>query len=115
MSREDDVGAAGVGEAAKDSRDELEDILKALEAGDSDKHGPNMKIIIGVIAGIVLVSVVLIIMMVNRKSVVPDFVGHTTAEAKQIAGEAGVTLEEKKEYSSEVEEGSHRISPREGR
>ena len=64
MSREDDVGAAGVGEAAKDSRDELEDILKALEAGDSDKHGPNMKIIIGVIAGIVLVSVVLIIMMV---------------------------------------------------
>ena len=40
-----------------------------------------MKIIIGVIAGIVLVSVVLIIMMVNRKSVVPDFVGHTTAEA----------------------------------
>ena len=53
MSREDDVGAAGVGEAAKDSRDELEDILKALEAGDSDKHGPNMKIIIGVIAGIV--------------------------------------------------------------
>ena len=35
MSREDDVGAAGVGEAAKDSRDELEDILKALEAGDS--------------------------------------------------------------------------------
>ena len=105
MSREDDVGAAGVGEAAKDSRDELEDILKALEAGDSDKHGPNMKIIIGVIAGIVLVSVVLIIIMVNRKSVVPDFVGHTTAEAKQIAGEAGVTLEEKKEYSSEVEEG----------
>ena len=81
MSREDDVGAAGVGEAAKDSRDELEDILKALEAGDSDKHGPNMKIIIGVIAGIVLVSVVLIIIMVNRKSVVPDFVGHTTAEA----------------------------------
>ncbi|MFR0969214.1 MAG: hypothetical protein ACLSEV_07950 [Coprococcus sp.] len=66
MSREDDVGAAGVGEAAKDSRDELEDILKALEAGDSDKHGPNMKIIIGVIAGIVLVSVVLIIIMVNR-------------------------------------------------
>ena len=60
MSREDDVGAAGVGEAAKDSRDELEDILKALEAGDSDKHGPNMKIIIGVIAGIVLVSVVLL-------------------------------------------------------
>ena len=54
MSREDDVGAAGVGEAAKDSRDELEDILKALEAGDSDKHGPNVKIIIGVIAGIVL-------------------------------------------------------------
>ena len=53
MSREDDVGAAGVGEAAKDSRDELEDILKALEAGDSDKHGPNVKIIIGVIAGIV--------------------------------------------------------------
>ena len=105
MSREDDVGAAGVGEAAKDSRDELEDILKALEAGDSDKHGPNMKIIIGVIAGIVLVSVVLIIIMVNRKSVVPDFVGHTTAEAKQIAREAGVTLEEKKEYSSEVEEG----------
>ena len=105
MSREDDVGAAGVGEAAKDSRDELEDILKALEAGDSDKHGPNMKIIIGVIAGIVLVSVVLIIIMVNRKSVVPDFVGHTTAEAKQIAGEAGVTLEEKKEYSPEVEEG----------
>ena len=105
MSREDDVGAAGVGEAAKDSRDELEDILKALEAGDSDKHGPNMKIIIGVIAGIVLVSVVLIIMMVNRKSVVPDFVGHTTAEAKQIARESGVTLEEKKEYSSEVEEG----------
>ena len=47
MSREDDVGAAGVGEAAKDSRDELEDILKALEAGDSDKHGPNVKIIIG--------------------------------------------------------------------
>ena len=39
MSREDDVGAAGVGEAAKDSRDELEDILKALEAGDSAKHG----------------------------------------------------------------------------
>lgn len=105
MSREDDVGATGVGEAAKDSRDELEDILKALEAGDSDKHGPNMKIIIGVIAGIVLVSVVLIIIMVNRKSVVPDFVGHTTAEAKQIAREAGVTLEEKKEYSSEVEEG----------
>ena len=105
MSREDDVGAAGVGEAAKDSRDELEDILKALEVGDSDKHGPNMKIIIGVIAGIVLVSVVLIIIMVNRKSVVPDFVGHTTAEAKQIAREAGVTLEEKKEYSSEVEEG----------
>ena len=103
MSREDDVGAAGVGEAAKDSRDELEDILKALEAGDSDKHGPNMKIIIGVIAGIVLVSVVLIIIMVNRKSVVPDFVGHTTAEAKQIAREAGVTLVEKKEYSSEVE------------
>ena len=32
MSREADVGAAGVGEAAKDSRDELEDILKALEA-----------------------------------------------------------------------------------
>ena len=57
MSREDDVGAAGVGEAAKDSRDELEDILKALEAGDSDKHGPNVKIIIGVIAGIVLASV----------------------------------------------------------
>ena len=26
MSREDDVGAAGVGEAAKDSRDELEDL-----------------------------------------------------------------------------------------
>ena len=65
MSREDDVGAAGVGEAAKDSRDELEDILKALEAGDSDKHGPNMKIIIGVIAGIVLVSVVLISIMVK--------------------------------------------------
>ena len=105
MSREDDVGAAGVGEAAKDSRDELEDILKALEAGDSDKHGPNMKIIIGVIAGIVLVSVVLIIIMVNRKSVVPDFVGHTTAEAKQIAREAGVTLEGKKENSSEGEEG----------
>ena len=105
MSREDDVGAAGVGEAAKDSRDELEDILKALEAGDSDKHGPNMKIIIGVIAGIVLVSVVLIIIMVNRKSFVRDFVGHTTAEAKEFAREAGVTLEEKKEYSSEVEEG----------
>lgn len=105
MSREDDVGAVGVGKDAKDSRDELEDILKALEAGNSDKHGPNMKIIIGVIAGIVLVSVTLIIIMVNRKSVVPDFVGRTTAEAKQIAREAGVTLEEKKEYSSEVEEG----------
>ena len=67
MSREDDVGAAGVREAAKDSRDELEDILKALEAGDSDKHGPNMKIIIGVIAGIVLASVVLISIMVKMR------------------------------------------------
>ena len=79
MSREDDVGAAGVGEAAKDSRDELEDILKALEAGDSDKHGPNMKIIIGVIAGIVLVSVVLIIMMVNRMSGAELTVGRVMA------------------------------------
>ena len=67
MSQEDDVGAAGVGEAAKDSRDELEDILKALEAGDSDKHGPNVKIIIGVIAGIVLDSVVLISIMVKMR------------------------------------------------
>ena len=67
MSREDDVGAAGVGEAAKDSRDELEDILKALEAGDSDKHGPNVKIIIGVIAGIVLASVELISIMVKMR------------------------------------------------
>ena len=67
MSREDDVGAAGVREAAKDSRDELEDILKALEAGDSDKHGPNVKIIIGVIAGIVLASVVLISIMVKMR------------------------------------------------
>ncbi len=33
MSQEDDVGAASVGEDAKDSRDELEDILKALEVG----------------------------------------------------------------------------------
>ena len=65
MSREDDVGAAGVREAAKDSRDELEDILKALEAGDSDKHGPNVKIIIGVIAVFVLASVVLISIMVK--------------------------------------------------
>ena len=90
MSQEDDVGAASVGEDAKDSRDELEDILKALEAGDSDKHGPNMKIIIGVIVGIVLASAVLISIMVNRKSVVPDFVGHTTAEAKQISRSAAL-------------------------
>ena len=36
MSQEDDVGAASVGEDAKDSRDELEDILKALEVGGAN-------------------------------------------------------------------------------
>ena len=84
---------------------ELAEILKALETGPPEKGGPGMKVILGIVIAVLLISIGTILVLVNRKATVPNFAGHTVADAEQLARDAGLNLTKREEYSTDVEEG----------